>query len=158
MECEKLLLAVVDDDADVRVALTRLVSSAVFAVDSVASGAEFLRSFENHESDCLVLDMDMFEMSGFERQGALAVAHAARGEQRYAAGPRQELPRRDRDHFGEPSVTSDWLGRPFIAKATRLRGKRMARSVSSSPKCDIARHPALAAGKRGATNHPGRIQ
>ncbi len=34
------LLAVVDDDADVRVALTRLVSSAGFAVETFASGAD----------------------------------------------------------------------------------------------------------------------
>ena len=38
------LLAVVDDDADVRAALTRLVASAGFAVETFASGAEFLRS------------------------------------------------------------------------------------------------------------------
>ncbi|HYN60297.1 MAG TPA: response regulator [Rubrivivax sp.] len=161
MECETLLLAVVDDDGDVRIALTRLVSSAVFAVESatsIASGAEFLHSVEDHEPDCLVLDTDMSVMSGFELQGALAVAHAARGENRYAAGTRHDLPRRDLDHCGEPSVTRDWLGRPFIAKATCLRRKRVARSVCSSPKCDIARHPALAAGMMGATDHPRRIQ
>jgi len=66
------LLAVVDDDADVRVALTRLVSSAGFAVETFASGAEFLHSLEDHEPDCVVLDVHMPEMSGFEIQGALA--------------------------------------------------------------------------------------
>jgi FixJ family two-component response regulator len=71
------LLAVVDDDADVRVALTRLVSSAGFIVEAFASGAEFLHSIEDHEPDCLVLDLHMPGMSGFEVQGALAVAHAA---------------------------------------------------------------------------------
>jgi FixJ family two-component response regulator len=69
------LLAVVDDDADVRVALTRLVSSAGFAVETFASGAEFLRSIEDHEPDCLVLDLHMPEMSGFDVQCALARAH-----------------------------------------------------------------------------------
>jgi FixJ family two-component response regulator len=71
------LLAVVDDDADVRVALTRLVSSAGFAVETFASGAEFLHSIENHEPDCVVLDLHMPEMSGFDVQGALASGHAA---------------------------------------------------------------------------------
>ena len=71
------LLAVVDDDADVRVALTRLVSSAGFAVETFASGAEFLRSFEDHEPDCVVLDLHMPEMSGFDVQGALASGHPA---------------------------------------------------------------------------------
>ncbi len=70
------LLAVVDDDADVRVALTRLVSSAGFGVETFASGAEFLRSIEDHEPDCVVLDLHMPEMSGFDVQGALAGRHA----------------------------------------------------------------------------------
>jgi len=66
------LLAVVDDDADVRVALMRLISSAGFAVETFASGAEFLRVIEDHEPDCVVLDLHMPEMNGFEIQGALA--------------------------------------------------------------------------------------
>jgi FixJ family two-component response regulator len=71
------LLAVVDDDADVRVALTRLVASAGFSVETFASGAEFLRSVEDHEPDCVVLDLHMPEMSGFDVQGALARGHPA---------------------------------------------------------------------------------
>jgi FixJ family two-component response regulator len=71
------LLAVVDDDADVRVALTRLLASAGFAVETFASGAEFLRSIEDHEPHCVVLDLHMPEMSGFDVQGALASEHAA---------------------------------------------------------------------------------
>jgi FixJ family two-component response regulator len=70
------LLAVVDDDAEVRVALTRLVSSAGFAVETFASGAEFLRSIEDHPPDCLVLDLHMPDMSGFDVQAALARSHA----------------------------------------------------------------------------------
>jgi FixJ family two-component response regulator len=71
------LLAVVDDDADVRVALTRLVSSAGFNVETFASGAEFLRSVQDHEPDCVVLDLHMPEMTGFDVQGALADGHPA---------------------------------------------------------------------------------
>jgi FixJ family two-component response regulator len=71
------LLAVVDDDADVRVALTRLVSSAGFAVETFASGAEFLHSVRDHEPDCVVLDLHMPDMSGFDVQEALAGGHAA---------------------------------------------------------------------------------
>jgi len=71
------LLAVVDDDVDVRVALTRLVSSAGFAVETYASGADFLYSVQDHEPDCVVLDLHMPEMSGFDVQGALAGSHPA---------------------------------------------------------------------------------
>ena len=76
MTTDGLLLAVVDDDADVRVALTRLVSSAGFAVETFASGADFLRSLEDREPDCIVLDLHMPGMSGFDVQGALARNHA----------------------------------------------------------------------------------
>ena len=60
------LLAVVDDDADVRVALTRLVSSAGFAVETFASGSEFLKSVDDHEPACVVLDLHMPEINGFD--------------------------------------------------------------------------------------------
>ena len=66
------LLAVVDDDADVRLALTRLATSAGLDVEAFASGAEFLRSTQDHEPDCLVLDLHMPEMNGFDVQAALA--------------------------------------------------------------------------------------
>lgn len=66
----------VDDDDDVRVALRRLVSSAGFAVEIYASGAEFLHSVDGHQPDCVVLDLHMVGMSGFEVQGALARTHA----------------------------------------------------------------------------------
>jgi FixJ family two-component response regulator len=76
MQDKATLLAVVDDDEDVRVALVRLVSSAGFAVEAFVSGAAFLRSVADHEPDCVVLDLHMPGMSGFDVQGALAVAHA----------------------------------------------------------------------------------
>lgn len=77
MTVEAPLLAVVDDDPDVRVALSRLVASAGFAVESFASGVDFLQSVEDHEPDCVLLDVHMPDASGFEVQGALAIEHAA---------------------------------------------------------------------------------
>jgi FixJ family two-component response regulator len=69
------LLAVVDDDADVRIALTRLLASAGFAVEAYASGLDFLRSLEHHEPNCAVLDLHMPQMSGSDVQEALACRH-----------------------------------------------------------------------------------
>ena len=66
------LLAIVDDDADVRIALVRLVASAGFAVEGFATGVEFLLSIERHVPDCLILDLHMPGMSGFDVQAALA--------------------------------------------------------------------------------------
>ena len=60
------LVAVVDDDADVRVALMRLISSAGLAAEAFASGAEFVQSIGDHTPECLVLDLHMPEFSGFE--------------------------------------------------------------------------------------------
>ena len=76
MQCETLL-AVVDDDEDVRAALTRLIGSAGFAVESFASGGAFLRSVEDHKPACVVLDLHMPEISGFDVQRSLGTLHAA---------------------------------------------------------------------------------
>jgi FixJ family two-component response regulator len=76
MQCETLL-AVVDDDEDVRAALTRLIGSAGFAVESFASGGAFLRSVADHEPACVVLDLHMPEISGFDVQRSLGASHAA---------------------------------------------------------------------------------
>lgn len=70
------LIAVVDDDPFVLKALERLLGSAGLSVESFASGAEFLRSADEHEPDCVVLDLHMPDMSGFEVQSRLARAHA----------------------------------------------------------------------------------
>jgi FixJ family two-component response regulator len=71
------LLAVVDDDADVRTALVRLVASAGFAVEAFASGAAFLQSVEDHEPDCVLLDLHMPGVNGFDVQRAMAPAHSS---------------------------------------------------------------------------------
>jgi two-component system, LuxR family, response regulator FixJ len=74
MNCEAQL-AVVDDDADVRVAMTRLLDSAGFAVRSFASGADFLSSIAAQKPDCVVLDLHMPGMSGFDVQSAILSGH-----------------------------------------------------------------------------------
>lgn len=68
-------MAVVDDDADVRVALMRLISSAGFATETFASGAEFVQSLGDSSPECLVLDLHMPEVSGFEVQQLLHERH-----------------------------------------------------------------------------------
>ena len=76
MPGEAPLLALVDDDEDVRVALTRLVASAGFAVETFGCGADFLKSVDDHEPACVVLDLHMPVISGFDIQAALARGHA----------------------------------------------------------------------------------
>jgi len=77
MVSDLLMVAVVDDDEDVRVALSRLISSAGFAVETFASGTDFLSSIQSHAPDCVVLDLHMPEMNGFDVQRALERGHSA---------------------------------------------------------------------------------
>lgn len=46
--------------------------SAGLEVETYASGTEFLKSMETHRPDCVVLDLHMPQMSGFEVQAWLA--------------------------------------------------------------------------------------
>lgn len=62
----RLRLVVVDDDADVRKALSRLLSSAGCTVTSFASAEAYLTSERDDDPDCLLLDIGLGGMSGFE--------------------------------------------------------------------------------------------
>jgi len=64
-------IAVVDDDQSVREALENLISSVGYEVDLFESAKGFLDSAEINNTDCLVLDLRMPEMSGLELQQTL---------------------------------------------------------------------------------------
>ena len=66
------LIAVVDDEEPVRIALRRLLRSASFDVETFPSGAEFLDSLKSHQPDCVVLDLHMPRVNGFAVQAQLA--------------------------------------------------------------------------------------
>ena len=65
-------IAVVDDEEPVRKALQRLLRSVGMDVETFPSGAEFLDSLRTREPDCLVLDLHMPGVNGFEVQARLA--------------------------------------------------------------------------------------
>lgn len=67
------IIAIVDDDASVRRALQRLVESAGYTVQTFASAREFLDWLPQGQAACLVLDVHMDGMSGFDLQERLAV-------------------------------------------------------------------------------------
>ena len=57
-------VAVVDDEAPVRVALRRLLRLADYTVTTFESGEEFLASLDTAQPDCVLLDVNLPTMSG----------------------------------------------------------------------------------------------
>ena len=71
------LIAVVDDQEPIRKALMRLMCSAGLSVETFGSGPEFLKSIDIRLPDCVVLDLHMPQMDGFNVQASLARKCAA---------------------------------------------------------------------------------
>ena len=64
-------IAIVDDDASIREALKSLMRSVRFNVEAFASAEEFLASERFDDTACLILDVYLPGMSGFELQNHL---------------------------------------------------------------------------------------
>jgi len=69
------LVAIVDDEKAVCRAVSRLVISAGFESETFSSGEEFLRSCRERTPDCLILDLRLPGMNGFQLQQQLATDH-----------------------------------------------------------------------------------
>ena len=67
------VIAIVDDDASIRRSLLRVVQSAGYKAEAFASAREFLEWLPKNQAACLVLDVQMTEMNGFDLQDRLAV-------------------------------------------------------------------------------------
>src|SRR6202008_2305889 len=66
---------VVDDDVSVREALSSLIRSAGLTVKTFASASDSLRGLERQQPGCLVLDIQLPDINGFELQQRLATDH-----------------------------------------------------------------------------------
>jgi FixJ family two-component response regulator len=109
---ESEVISIVDDDLSVRRALRRLVGSAGYQVETFASAREFLGSAHKSAIGCLVLDVHMDGMSGFELQERLV-------------SDRREIPiifitahddARTRERIRK-SGAAGYLGKPFDPQA-----------------------------------------
>lgn len=67
-------VSVVDDDASIRRALTRLLSAAGYDVATFASAEAFLAAMVNDAPDCAIVDVRLPGISGLELQERLAAA------------------------------------------------------------------------------------
>jgi FixJ family two-component response regulator len=67
-------IAIIDDDALVQQSLRDCMESAGFSVLSFDSAEDFLASDSTEDPRCLIVDVQLPGISGFELQGRLAVA------------------------------------------------------------------------------------
>ena len=68
-------VAVVDDEAPVRIALGRLLRLADYKVGAFASGEEFLASLAISQPACVLLDVHMPGLTGFDVLERMRAAH-----------------------------------------------------------------------------------
>src|SRR3954452_22771836 len=66
------LIAIIDDDDAVRRALGRVVRGAGYTVEMHASGQSLLESLERSPPACILLDVNMPGLDGFDVQSELA--------------------------------------------------------------------------------------
>jgi FixJ family two-component response regulator len=70
----RLRIAIVDDEEPVRRALRRLFLAEGMEADTFASGSDFLDSLRSRVPDCLVLDLHLPGLDGYDLQKQLAAA------------------------------------------------------------------------------------
>src|SRR5690606_27297940 len=71
MSDRKLRVAVVDDEESIRRALLRLLRAADYDAEAFDSAVGFLRSLGKRTPDCVILDLQMPQMTGMELQQRL---------------------------------------------------------------------------------------
>lgn len=72
-ECN--LIAIVDDDKWVRQSLQRLLKSAGFRTVAFVSAEDYLTAGNHEETGCIILDVRLPGMSGFELERRLTAEH-----------------------------------------------------------------------------------
>jgi len=72
MNYKQLTVYVVDDDAAIRDTLSLLLHTEGYAVEAFASGTEFLDNWTREKRGCLILDINLPEISGLDVQHILS--------------------------------------------------------------------------------------
>jgi FixJ family two-component response regulator len=66
MDSTRLQVAIVDDEDSVRKAIGRLLRAEEMGVETYSCGSDLLAVIETHAIDCILLDLHMPTLSGFE--------------------------------------------------------------------------------------------
>ena len=75
MPTPKPVLAVLDDEPEMRKALRRLLTGRGYCVEEYAHGNDLLTALGSRPLDCLLLDLHMAEVSGFDVLEAFRSRH-----------------------------------------------------------------------------------
>ena len=75
MPISKPIVAVLDDEPELRKALRRLLTGRGFEVVEYARGQDLLAALDSHSPDCLLLDLHMPEVNGFDVLEAFQSRH-----------------------------------------------------------------------------------
>jgi FixJ family two-component response regulator len=70
-----ICIAVVDDEAPVRTMLGRLLRLADYEVAAFGCGDDFIASLAKRHPDCVILDVHMPGLSGFDVKARMSAAH-----------------------------------------------------------------------------------
>lgn len=114
------LIAVIDDDEDVRDAIRGLMRSVGFAAEAFSSAQEFLRSKQFSKTACLITDVNMPAMSGVDLCRHLSGVGAAIPTILITAYPDDDV-----RSFAEATGIIAYLVKPF-SQEDLLDGIRMA--------------------------------
>ena len=74
---ENAMVHIVEDDLTLRQSLAMLMDSMGIANRTYASGADFLKEYDNSCPNCIVLDLRIPDMSGLEIQETLLKSHCS---------------------------------------------------------------------------------
>ena len=122
-------IVVIDDDEHVREAIRRLMRSTGFSAETFSSAADFLRSSEMNSAACLIVDINMPEVGGFDLYFKLKELGQMVPTIFITAYPTED----DRSRALDAGAIS-YLGKPF-GDAELLDGVRAALASRSRSDC-----------------------
>ena len=77
MTDRKKIIAVLDDEAKMRLALARLLRTHGYEVAPFESGDDFLKVVQSNRPDCMLLDLHMPRTTGFDVLESMSSMHVA---------------------------------------------------------------------------------